>query len=143
MNILIIEDNSVFNSKLADSIGAWGYCVEGVVSGEEALTKLQEKHFDLLLLDIFLPDCKGYELIPKIRELYPKSRIIAMTDFNTRDLELKSRLQGVLFYLIKPFKQSVLKEILDHISIKAAGVEPENRINESYILKSKAGAFLR
>lgn len=120
MDILIVEDNFVFNHILADSIHAWGYCNEGVESGEEALRKLQQKHFDLLLLDVFLPDCKGYELIPKRRELCPRSGIIAMTGFNTRELELKIRMQGVLFYLIKPFKQSVLKEILDHISIKTA-----------------------
>ncbi len=71
-----------------------------------------------MLLDIQLPDCKGDELIPQFKEIWPDIGVVTMTDYNSRELELEVRQKGILFYMIKPFSKKVLKEILDHISKK-------------------------
>jgi DNA-binding NtrC family response regulator len=118
MNILLVEDDRAVSSVLTDIICRWGYGVENANTCKNALMKVSENHFDLVLLDVFLPDCKGHELIPRMRELWPAVRIITMTGYNSRELEMAIRKQGVLYYMTKPFDPECLKGLLDHIAQK-------------------------
>jgi DNA-binding NtrC family response regulator len=118
MNILIVEDNIDVSSVLMESIQHWGYSAENADTCKDALGKVKEKRFDLILLDIFLPDGKGHRLIPQFKELWPDAGIVTMTSYNTRELEMEVREQGIFYYMIKPFETKSLKELLDHISHK-------------------------
>ena len=60
----------------------------------------------------------GYELIPQCKELCPDIGIVTMTNHKSRELEWKTRQQGIVYYMIKPFSIKAMKEILDHISKK-------------------------
>ncbi|RLB22537.1 MAG: response regulator, partial [Deltaproteobacteria bacterium] len=118
MNILIAEDDVAVASVLTESIQHWGYSAENADTCKDVLDKVKQKRFDLILLDIFLPDGEGHRLIPQLKELWPKVRIITMTGYNTREMEREVREQGILYYMIKPFDPMALKELLDHISRK-------------------------
>lgn len=118
MNILVVENDVAIGSILMELIERWGHNVENATSGKEALKRFTEDIFDLILLDIFLPDGKGHLLIPQFKKLCPKIGIITMTSYNSRELEREVREQGILYYMIKPFDIRFLKEILDHISHK-------------------------
>ena len=121
MNILIIEDN-IFEARLIERLAAgWGHRVEISRTGEEALEKFRKGKFDLVLLDIFLPDRQGHHLIPHLKEVQSGVGIVTMTAYNSPELELEVRQQGIIYYMIKPFEEMALKEILDHISLKARG----------------------
>lgn len=116
MNILIVENDITNAAAIKESIQSWDYDVEVSKTGKEALEKLTKKPFDLMLLDIYLPDCMGHEIIPKIKDIKHDIGIVTMTGFNSRELELEVRQQGIFYYLIKPFSLIMLKEIIDHIS---------------------------
>ncbi len=116
MEILVVEDDVQNAEFITESIVGWGYGAERTGTGRDALKELRKKRFDLILLDIFLPDCEGHTLIPQIKEMQPEVGIVTMTGYNSRELELKVRVQGIYCYLIKPFKMNSLKEILDHLS---------------------------
>ena len=116
MNILIVEDDIDVSSVLTESIHHWGYSAENAYTCRDALDKVKRKRFDLILLDIFLPDGKGHRLIPQFKELWPDVGIITMTGYNTRELEMHVREQGIIYYMVKPFEITSLKELLDHIS---------------------------
>ncbi|MCP3891365.1 MAG: response regulator, partial [Desulfobulbaceae bacterium] len=83
-----------------------------------ALHALKNNSFDMILLDIMLPDYKGYDLIPKFKNIHPEIHIITMTGHNSRELELKVRSQGILYYMVKPIETKNFKLILDHIKSK-------------------------
>jgi len=126
MDILIAEDDFKISYVLAETIKGLKHHVETAGTGKDALKKVREKRFDLVLLDIFLPDCKGHELIPQFKEIWPDIGILAMTGYNSRELELEVRKQKVLYYMIKPFSIKEMKEVLDHISKKKGkGVKKE------------------
>jgi len=95
-----------------------GHNIERSGSGKAALTRVKERPFDLVLLDIFLPDMEGCELIPQFKKLCPETGIVTMTGYNSRELELEVRKQGVLYYMIKQFEIEDLRSLLDHISKK-------------------------
>lgn len=115
MNILIVEDDHSLAALFREGIRTWGHRVEMSNTGEGALRSIREKIYDLILLDIFLPDIEGYDLIPRLKEVRPDMRIIAMTGHNSRELEARVRRQGVLYYMIKPFELKHLGGILEHI----------------------------
>ena len=118
MNILIVEDDIDVSLVLTETIQYWGYSAENADTCKHALDKVKQKRFDLILLDIFLPDGKGHRLISQFKELWPDAGIVTMTGYNTRELEMEVREQGILYYMIKPFETKSLKELLDHISHK-------------------------
>jgi len=119
MNILVVEDDDSTAEPIAGIIGAWDHEVEISGTGKDALGKVRGKDFDLVLLDIFLPDCKGHELIPQFKKICPDIGIVTMTGYNTRELEMEVRKQGILYFMIKPFEPKDLKALIDHISQKS------------------------
>ena len=120
MNILLVEDDHTLTSLFGEGMRTRGNHVEISNTGEDALWRIRERAYDLVLLDIFLPDMEGCDLIPLFREVRPDMRIIAMTGHNSRELEARVRRQGVLFYMIKPFELNHLWGILDHIQHRVA-----------------------
>ncbi len=124
MNILIVENDIAFVSVLTESIQVWGHNPEKSNTGKDALRKVRQKRFDLVLLDVFLPDIRGSELIPHLKEIWHATNIVAMTEYNSRELELEVRQKGIIYYMEKPVDTEILKSILDHISKKKGGGEP-------------------
>jgi DNA-binding NtrC family response regulator len=118
MNILIVEDDLSTAAAMTESMETWGHQVEISITGKDALAKVKDKKFEFVLLDIFLPDCKGHELIPRFKEMHHDIGIVTMTGYNSRDLELEVRQQGIHYFLTKPVQTKILKEIVDHISKK-------------------------
>jgi len=118
VNILIVEDDVNFADALGELIESWGHYVEKSNTGNGALERVMQQMFDLILLDMFLPDAIGYELIPRFKEVEPTILIIAVTGYSSRELELKVRRQGNLYYMIKPFEIKYLRTILNHTLLK-------------------------
>lgn len=115
MNVLIVEDDVSATKIISEIVAGQNHSVETVHTGKDALNKILQKKFDLLLLDIYLPDCMGYELIPQFKAKWHDIRIVTMTGYNSQELELKVRQKGIAYYMIKPFSVQEIKEILDHI----------------------------
>ena len=66
LNILVVEPDISAAGPLLANIKRWNHTVETSTTGKSALAKLRQKKFDLVLLNLFLPDVKGSELIPQI-----------------------------------------------------------------------------
>jgi len=118
MNILLVEDNEPMGKTLSEILLAWGHHVRWVKIGKDALLEARRNSYDLILLDISLPDIQGYELIPSFNALQPEVGIVTMTGHNSMDLEVKVRKEGIVYYMIKPFDLRILKDILKHVSGK-------------------------
>jgi len=118
MNVLIVEDDAGSAELLELLMRSCGHTAVRADTGKAALTALRETLFHLMLLDIFLPDATGYELLPQIRNLQPDIQVIAMTGRNTRELERKVRSYGVLAYMSKPIETRDIRAIVHHISQK-------------------------
>ncbi|MBN2125389.1 MAG: response regulator [Deltaproteobacteria bacterium] len=121
MNVLIVEDDSVFAGQLTEVLEGWGHRVEWAGTAKEAGERFARRIPDLVLLDIFLPDARGDDLIPWFRECSPEIQIISITGYNSRELELRVRQQGVLFYMIKPIEINDLRSLLEYLSAKGDG----------------------
>ena len=117
MKIIIIEDDEMLLDFIEKLFTRWGHTVLKFLSGKKAI-RMMPSDIDLVLLDIFLQDAMGYDLIPQIKSLSPEAKIITMTGMNCRDLENRVRSLGILYYMIKPIEIEHLKTIIDHIEQK-------------------------
>ncbi len=118
MNILLVEDSEPTGRTLSEIMEALGHHIQWAITGRDALAKVRRIRFDLILLDISLPDIQGCELIPRFKVLQPEVGIVTMTGHNSLELEAKVRKEGIVYYMIKPFDVEILKDILYHISRK-------------------------
>ena len=116
MNVLIVESELGLASALKASIESWSYRAEVSGGARQGMRKLRDGKFDVVLLDLGLPDSPGEDLISRMKKEQPGIGVIAMTTNSSREMELNARMQGILFYMIKPPQIENLKNILDHLS---------------------------
>lgn len=118
MDILVIDDNPTHANWLMELAREEGHTPFLAVSGEAARELVNTRFFDLVLLDIFLPDMKGYELMPEFVRRWPGMKIIVMTGYSSKELEVEVRRRGAIYYFIKPIDCDELTDIMQHISRK-------------------------
>ncbi len=124
MNILVVEDDISVGNLIEQNIENLGHSAMVVNSGKDALEKFsQNGSFKLILLDIFLPDTRGHDLIPNFKKMAPDVGIVTMTGQNSRELEKEVRSQGILYYMTKPFESKSLKAIIDHVEKRSSQKE--------------------
>src|SRR5215469_1473973 len=82
-SVLIIDDEMEIRESLETLLELEGYVVESAATGEEGLSKLGEHPFDLVLLDVALPDRNGIDLLPQIRSLDSQLSVIVITAYGT------------------------------------------------------------
>ncbi len=115
MNILIVEDDFLYRDTLVRMVQEWGHAVIATETGLAALEAAAAVQFDLVLMDVFLPDTTAMDLIPRLRSFRPDANVITLTGQSSRELELRLRETGITYYMAKPVQPSELKSILDHM----------------------------
>jgi two-component system NtrC family response regulator/two-component system response regulator HydG len=118
MNILVADKDKSIIPPIVKLIQTWGYEAEGSQSAQETIEKVRKMSFELVLLDMSFPDMSTHDLITKLKESKPDIGIVTMTDANSSGQEKEIRTLGIVYYMLKPVDEKVLKEILDHISSK-------------------------
>src|SRR4030042_5052942 len=81
--ILIVDDEKNIRLTLSQSLEALGSESDTAANGEEALAKLKEKEFGLILLDIKMPGMDGKEVLRQVRKIRPDIRVIMITAYGT------------------------------------------------------------
>lgn len=115
---MILKTN-VYNAKtMANEIESWDHGVEIAETSKEGLKKFRQKQYELVLVDISMPESGWDETITQLKKERPDIGIITMTGSSCPDLEKKVRQKGIIYYLITPFETKDLKLILDQWSQK-------------------------
>jgi len=118
MDVLVTENDVSALSHITELIQRLGHSAEKAETAQGTLDIVRENAFDLVFLDMSLPDMKAQELIEKLKELRPDIKIVTMTAASTDELEKEIRTLGIVYYMAKPVSENILKDILDHISTK-------------------------
>jgi len=113
--ILAIDDEQNIRRLLRDELGLEGFDVETASSGKEGLEKLNEQAFDVVLLDIKLPDLNGIEVLRKISPKIPPPEVIMITGYGDIQTAVQSMKLGARDYVTKPFKLSELLALISQI----------------------------
>ncbi len=108
-SILIVDDDEVMCRTLSGVLAKMSCEVTSVQRGEDALHHLQEGMFDLILLDIKLPDKNGLDVLKKIREIDSDPLVIMMTAFADVQSAVEAMKTGAYDYINKPFEIDELR----------------------------------
>jgi DNA-binding response OmpR family regulator len=92
MNALVVEDEKLLNWSLASSLAKWGFDVQHVFTGNDALAKIEKSGFDVVLLDYRLPDVDGLSIARQLRNRQPGTVIFLLTAFQLSELPVDAGL---------------------------------------------------
>lgn len=104
MNLLLVEDDAVLADGLINTLGTSGYNVECATTGAYAEALLQNQDFDLIVLDLGLPDMDGLTLLRKLRKRKLPVPVLILTAREGLDDRINGLEQGADDYLTKPFE---------------------------------------
>ena len=103
--ILCVEDDRFIGEMYVRSLQKAGYDVTWVVDGNDGLVAARDQNFDLIILDLMLPEQRGDQILDALRnnniDLVPNSKILIMTNFEQDEASRKSVMSRVDGYLIK------------------------------------------
>ena len=100
--ILIVEDDSFLNKMLAYNLTADGYGVTSTLNARTAADAIRQREFDLVLLDINLPDGNGFELCKQIKPQHPDTIVIFLTANDQESDQIRGYEVGAVDYITKP-----------------------------------------
>ncbi len=108
MKLLIVEDNQELAGDIAGFLQENDFITEIAGTYHETEEKIELYNYDLVILDLGLPDGDGLDLIPKIQELHPETAILILTAKDGLDYKVKGLDWGADDYLTKPFYKAEL-----------------------------------
>ena len=135
--ILIVDDEDIVIRSCLRILADGGYELEAVRDGLEALRIIDEKQFDVIILDIKMPKIDGLEVLQRVKEARPDIDIIMITGLNQIETAVQAMKLGALDYLPKPFEPEELRLVV------ARAFERRQLMQENISLKSEVSAKYR
>lgn len=127
--ILIVDDEKNIRMTITQALEDMDVDIDTAVNGEEALAKLEEENFGLLLLDLRMPGIDGIEVLEKLSNDRPDIKVILITAHGTIDIAVDAMKKGAIDFIQKPFTP---EEIRDHVSRFIEKRTSEQQQNEEY-----------
>src|SRR5687768_1146654 len=126
--ILIVDDDVSLAENVADILEAVAGETELVSRAADALSRVRQRQFDVVLVDVRLPDGDGTALVAPIREQSPHTEVVLITGDATVDSAITAVSQGAFAYVLKPFSSPELLEI-----VRRALAQVANRVERDQL----------
>ena len=108
-DVLVIDDEVAVNNNIRKILVKKGYHVEQAVTKDEALEKIEERAYPLILLDLRIPGVKGLELLETIRDRRPDTKVIIVTGYANIETAVETAKLGAIDFLSKPFTPNEIR----------------------------------
>jgi CheY-like chemotaxis protein/predicted regulator of Ras-like GTPase activity (Roadblock/LC7/MglB family) len=127
--VLIVDDEQNVTLVLSRSLAKLGdeYLIETANDSEEALEKVQETHYGLVITDYRMPEMNGVDLAMAIRNLSPQTQVILMTAYGDNQLKHMAGNMDLAGYLDKPFSMKDIRAIVEQAIGKTGNEDPYRR----------------
>jgi two-component system nitrogen regulation response regulator NtrX len=124
-SVLVVDDEKNIRETLKDVLEDEGYDVVLAEDGKKAIELLKGRPFDVMLLDLWLPEIGGMDVLKMVREEYSNIQIIIISGHGTIDTAVKATKMGAFDFIEKPLSLERVLKIIDH-AIKISGLKSEN-----------------
>jgi NADH:ubiquinone oxidoreductase subunit E/BarA-like signal transduction histidine kinase len=111
MRILFVDDEPIITRSAERVLNAEGYMVDGVLSGNEATSRMEQDHYDLLVTDLRMPEMDGLTLIRRTKAYRPSMGIVVITGYPSQETMKEVLDLGIIDYVPKPFTPDVLIDV--------------------------------
>ncbi len=126
-SILIVDDDSAHRTMLRSLVGGWGYDVVEADDGSTAIATVQQRPFDMVLMDVRMLKVSGLEALERIKAFNPAIPITIMTAYSSVETAIEALKKGAYDYLTKPLDfdklRLSLERAMEHVQLKE-----ENRL---------------
>jgi two-component system response regulator HydG len=137
IRILVVDDELIVRESLIGWLKKSGYEVSGAEGGCRALEILEERDFDLVFLDIKMPDLGGMEVLQHIRRHFPQTMVVMITAYGSVENAVEAMKSGANDYLMKPFEPEQLTLLVEKL------LQQKKIIDENIVLRHQAASRTR
>jgi len=131
--VLVVDDDSLSREFLVEATGALGMDVKSAASGQEALTRISEQNYDLVLSDMRMPGMDGLQLLAALREQRPELPVVMVTAHGSIETAVEAIRLGAADFLLKPCTPDTLEMVLRRVADKER-LEAENEYLRSELV---------
>ncbi len=108
-SILIVEDEKLVRLVLEKKLEQEGYHIVTAANGQEAIEKIRQTEFDLVLTDLKLQDITGLEVLEEVKKVFPDTIVVVLTGYGSMSSAIEAMSKGAYYYLNKPCSDEELK----------------------------------
>ncbi len=112
-NILVVDDEVAVNNNIRKILDKNDFQIDQAMTSDQAIEKIHETSYSLVLLDLRMPGVTGLELLETISEIQPLAKVIIITGYASIDTAIESARIGAINYLPKPFTPDELRNITE------------------------------
>jgi len=135
--ILVVDDEEIVVRSCMRILGGADYAVDAARNGAEALQKIDETPYDVVVLDIMMPKIDGMEVLQRVKEAHPDVEVVMVTGLSQIETAVRSMKLGAFDYLPKPFDPDELKLVVER------ALERRRLLQENLNLKTEVSSKYR
>lgn len=113
--ILVVDDEKLVRWSIQKSMGRKECKVVSASNGAEAIEKIEQEHFDLIITDLVMPGFNGIEVARRARELQPEAKIVMMTAYGSVLDKEEAEAAGVSTFINKPFMINEVRSVVSKL----------------------------
>ncbi|MBZ5495419.1 MAG: sigma-54 dependent transcriptional regulator [Acidobacteriia bacterium] len=135
--VLVVDDEPQMLIAINETLRREGYSITTAGSAREALCRLRERYYHLVITDVRMPEMNGFDLLKKVKASTPQTPVVLLTAYGTVQNAVDAMKQGAFDYLLKPFSS----ESLETVVRRALDSAPERGAAPSYDIVTQDPTF--
>jgi two-component system response regulator AtoC len=139
--ILVVDDDPLICDFIADTLRRKNIEVVTAENGKAAIGLINEKNFDMIFIDLRMPEITGIDVLKKVKEMSPNSVSVIITGFGSIESAVEAMRLGAFNYLIKPFTADTIEAIIgkvnEHLDLVSENEYLKEQVNNSGVSRGK------
>ena len=112
LQVLVLDDEPIVGKRLQPALAKVGCDVEVFDAPAQALRRVAEKEFQIVVTDIRMEEIDGLEVLERVLERYPRTKVIMITGYATVEVAREAMAKGAFDFIAKPFKPQELRDVI-------------------------------
>ncbi len=134
-HVLIVDDEESMRDSMSQTLGRAGYAVTAAATGRSGLTRFNKETYELVFLDLRLPDGQGLSVLRQMKEASPETPVIVITAFGSIEIAVEAIKLGAFEFLTKPFTPEELRVVTQK------ALKSRTMVLENILLRSELKAY--
>jgi two-component system response regulator AtoC len=135
--VLVVEDDPIIRRFIRDVLKRKGYDIQGSENGLDALDKVKQKDYQLVISDLKMEGMDGLELLSRVKKISPNTEVIIITAYGTVSNAVNAMKMGAFDYIMKPIEleelEIVIERVFEHRSLVDENQYLKERLQTSHI----------
>jgi CheY-like chemotaxis protein len=117
IQVMVLDDEPIVGKRLKKALETHGFEVETFLKPKEALGRLGEKEFDIVVTDLRMDEVDGIQVLDHVMAECPRTRVVLITGYATVEVAREALVKGAFDFIAKPFKPKDLRAVLNKAAL--------------------------